>query len=58
MTPEQLRALGTKQRHGWQTRLANALPVSRRTVVRWLSGESAPHPVMAKRVRQLLKKGI
>ncbi len=40
MTPTELRKLGDKHGHGWQTRLARALPVDPRTVRRWLAGKA------------------
>lgn len=54
MTPTELRSIGEKL-YGpqWQTKLARAVPVSPRTVRRWLSRERNIHPAMAERIKSL-----
>lgn len=54
MTAAELRALGSRHGHGWQARLARDLPVDVRTVRRWKTGETAMHPALAARVRQII----
>jgi hypothetical protein len=54
MTPEELREIG-EELFGtrWQTPLAQALPVSTRTVRYWLSGEREIREVIARRIKSL-----
>lgn len=53
MTPAELRNLGDKHGRGWQTRLARAVPVSVRTIRRYLSGAMQIRPVVEVRIRQV-----
>jgi hypothetical protein len=54
MTPIELRKIGEKL-YGkkWQTALADALPVSPRSVRYWLSGKHPIREVVARRIRSL-----
>jgi DNA-binding transcriptional regulator YdaS (Cro superfamily) len=56
MTPKQLKALGKKLGEGWQTKLARLLPCTSRTVRRWASGESEISPMVAERIKQVVKE--
>jgi hypothetical protein len=53
MTPVELRTLGDKHGHGWQARLARAVPVNVRTVRRYLAGKMQIRPVVERRIRQV-----
>jgi pyocin large subunit-like protein len=57
MTPAELRAIG-EALYGpvWQTKLARVVPANVRTVRRWLSGKSPVRPVVAARIRALVKE--
>lgn len=55
VTAAELRTLGNKHGRGWQTRLARQLEVNPRTVRRWLAGKHVIKPVIARRIRELLK---
>ena len=47
--------LAVRTRHDWsQRQLAEALLVSRRTVIRWESGEHEPPPYLLAALRELL----
>ena len=54
MSPAELRAIG-EQLYGdqWQTKLAEALPVTTRCITYWLSGERVIREVIARRIRSL-----
>jgi hypothetical protein len=57
MTASELRKLG-EQLYGprWQTKLAEILPVSTRTIRYWLSGDRKMRPVIAERIRSLAQQ--
>lgn len=54
MTPAELRRIG-KKLYGptWQTKLAEVLPVSTRSISYWLSGEREMREVIARRIESL-----
>ena len=53
ITRDEIKEIRT--RHDWtQRQLADAIWVDPRTVARWESGETAPHPGMARRLSDLL----
>lgn len=55
MTPSELRSIGERVfGHGWQTRLAEHLEVSARTVRRWAAGEPIPAGA-AEEIRSLVR---
>ncbi len=56
MPPDELRAIG-ESLYGpiWQTKLARAVPANPRTIRRWLSGDRKIRPLVAERIRGLLR---
>ena len=57
MTPDEVRAMGEQLYGGhWQAKLAEALPVSARSVRHWLSGKHKVSPLVAARIKSLLKE--
>ena len=56
MTPAELRAIGERHGHGWQTRLANGLEVDSRTIRRWLAGETKINRGMELLIRKTLEE--
>jgi hypothetical protein len=54
MTPAELRRIGKRlYADHWQIKLAQALPVSTRSIHHWLSGSRKMRKVIAERIRSL-----
>lgn len=56
VTPEELKKLGETLGKRWITKLAKLMPCSARTVHYWLNGERKIQPMVANRIRQVIKE--
>lgn len=56
MKPKQLKKLGEQLGEGWQSKLARLLPCNVRTVQYWLKGDRQISPMVAERIKQVVKE--
>ena len=56
MTPKQFERLGKKLGDGWQSKLARLMPCNVRTIQYWLKGEREIRPMVAERIKQVIKE--